>query len=203
MAGRILLLRHGQTEWARDGRHTGRTDIPLTGIGEQQAVAAGAVVAQLLDGHPPALVLTSPLQRAARTAKLAGLDAQVEPGLAEWDYGAYEGLTSAQIQAQSKPDWTIFADGVSPGATPGESLTEVADRVTAVLARVEPDRERGDVVLVAHGHSLRVLAACWLGADPHLGAQLPLDPAGVCVLAQSHELPALVHWNLPAAASTG
>lgn len=200
MAGRLVLVRHGQTEWARDGRHTGRTDVTLTARGEQQARSAGALVSELLDGERPALVLTSPLLRAAHTAELAGLAAQAEPRLVEWDYGGYEGLTSDQISEQAGPGWTVFGDGVVPGRTPGETLQQVRARAQAVLASVQPALAAGDVVLVGHGHALRVLGATWLDADPQLGAGLLLDPAGVCVLARSHGVPALQHWNLRGAA---
>ncbi|HEX8498674.1 MAG TPA: histidine phosphatase family protein [Actinomycetales bacterium] len=197
--GRVVLVRHGQTEWARDGRHTGLTDIPLTELGERQARAAGVLVRELLGGREPALVLTSPLVRAAHTAELAGLTAEVEPRLVEWDYGGYEGLTSPQIQQLADPGWTVFGDGVIPGpSSPGETLEQVAARVEAVLERAREALPHGDVVLVAHGHSLRVLGACWLGAGPALGARLLLDTAGVCVLAHSHDLPGIQHWNLTA-----
>ncbi len=196
MAGRLLLLRHGQTEWARDGRHTGLTDLDLTDLGVQQAGAAGALLTDLLGEDEPALVLTSPLRRAARTAGLAGLVAQTEPRLVEWDYGGYEGLTSAQIQQRAGASWTVFADGVVPGGTRGETLDEVAGRARAVLERVRPHLAEGDVVLVGHGHSLRVLTACYLGADPRLAAQLLLDPAAVSVLSTNHGAPALLRWNL-------
>ena len=200
MAGALVLLRHGQTEWARDGRHTGLSDLPLTDVGEQQARDAAGLVTELLGGHAPALVLTSPLRRAADTARLAGLHAEVEPRLVEWDYGGYEGLTGDQIRARTGEDWTVFDDGVVPGATPGETLQQVADRGRAVIVRVQPCLATGDVVLVGHGHALRVLAACWLGADPRLAAQLLLDPAGVSVLADGRGVPGIRHWNLRAAA---
>lgn len=196
MTGKLLLVRHGQTEWARDGRHTGLTDVALTELGEQQARAAGALVVDLLGGKEPALTLTSPLSRAARTAELAGLSAQVEPRLVEWDYGRYEGLTAEQIRQRAGQGWTVFEDGVAPGDTPGETLQQVAARALAVIGQVRPRLADGDVVLVGHGHALRVLAACWLGADPRLGAQLLLDPAGVCVLVHSHDVPALLRWNV-------
>src|SRR6185437_5320962 len=131
--GDLLLVRHGETEWSRAGRHTGRTDLPLTAHGEQQARA----VAPLLAGRTIALALTSPLQRAARTAELAGLGAEPDPDLVVWDYGGYEGLTSEQIQAAGHPGWRIFDDGVIPGvgaeATPGETVAQVADRARRVL----------------------------------------------------------------------
>ena len=200
MAGALILLRHGQTEWARDGRHTGLTDLALTDIGERQARDAASLVSELLEGEPPALVLTSPLVRAARTAELAGLHADVEPRLVEWDYGGYEGLTGDQIRERAGVDWTVFDDGVVPGATPGETLQQLADRGRAVIARVRPALADGDVVLVGHGHALRVLAACWLDVDPRLAARLLLDPAGVCVLERTRDLPGVRHWNLRAAA---
>ena len=200
MTGRVVLLRHGQTAWARDGRHTGLTDVELTETGEQQALEAGTMVARLLGGAQPVLTLSSPLLRARRTAELAGLDAETEVGLVEWDYGGYEGLTAAQIREQAGPDWTVFHHGVVPGPTPGETLVEVATRARAVLDRVRPTLPNGDVVLVGHGHALRVLAACWLGAEPLLGAQLLLDPAGIGVLVERYEEPTLAHWNLVAAA---
>ncbi len=196
--GRVLLVRHGQTEWARDGRHTGLTDVPLTELGERQAHAAGVLVADLLGGTTPALVLSSPLARAWRTAELAGLKPQAEPRLVEWDYGGYEGLTSEQIQAQAGADWTVFGNGVVPGQTPGETLQQVGARVEQVLADVRDRLPDGDVVLVAHGHSLRILAGCWLGTGPATGARLLLDPAGVCVLSHGHGLPSVQHWNLTA-----
>ena len=198
MAGVLVLLRHGQTEWARDGRHTGLTDLPLTDVGVQQARAAAGLLSDVLGGAAPALVLTSPLQRAATTAGLAGLHAETEPRLLEWDYGGYEGLTGDQIRERAGADWTMFDDGVVPGATPGETLQQVADRGRAVIARVTPVLADGDVVLVGHGHALRVLATCWLGADPRLAERLLLDPAGVSVLAPYRDVPSIRHWNLQA-----
>jgi probable phosphoglycerate mutase len=198
--GELVLLRHGETEWSRAGRHTGLTDLPLTPYGEQQARAAGA----LLAGRSFVLVLTSPLQRARRTAALAGLGgAELEPDLVEWDYGGYEGLTSEQIQATGRPGWRIFPDGVvpgdpggpGPGATPGESLADVAARVARVLARVTPALEEGDVALVSHGHALRVLASVWLQRPPDLGGQLVLGAGSVSVLGEEHRTPAILGWN--------
>lgn len=192
--GRVVLVRHGETEWSRTGRHTGLTDVPLTATGEEQARA----LAPSLTGLRPVAVLTSPLARARRTAELAGLSpAAVDDDLLEWDYGGYEGLTTAQIREQRGDAWTVFADGVVPGRTPGESLEQVAARVRRVLRRVRPLLTESDVVLVGHGHCLRVLAACWLGAEPHLGAGLLLDPATVSVLDEQHEVPAIRTWNAP------
>jgi probable phosphoglycerate mutase len=193
--GDLVLLRHGETEWSRTGRHTGRTDVPLTPYGEEQARAVG----RLLAGRRFAVVLTSPLERAARTAELAGLTgAAVDADLVEWDYGAYEGLTSEQIQEQGHPGWRIFRDGIAP---PGESLQDVAARVARALAGVRPTLEAnpqdggGDVALVGHGHALRILATVWLEQAPEMGAQLVLGPASVSVLGSEHGVPAIVGWN--------
>jgi broad specificity phosphatase PhoE len=191
--GELYLLRHGETEWSRMGRHTGRTDLPLTPYGEEQARAAGARLA----GHEFELVLTSPLQRAARTAELAGLaGAEVEPDLVEWDYGGYEGLTTSQIQAKGQPGWRIFHDGVVPGATPGETVANVAARADRVLTRVRPELARGDVALVGHGHALRVLATVWLERPADLAQQLVLGAASVSVLGAEHDVTAILSWSL-------
>ena len=192
-----MLLRHGQTEWSRTGRHTGRTDVPLTAEGEAQARALGSWAGKL----EPRLVLVSPLQRAARTAELAGLTGVVvDDNLQEWDYGGYEGLTTPQIREDTGPGWTVFRNGVVPGETPGETLQQVASRGRAVLDRVRPELEHGDVVLVGHGHALRVLTTVWLDVDPCIGSQLLLDPATVSVLGSQHDVPAIVTWNVPASA---
>lgn len=208
--GRLLLLRHGATEWSSSGRHTGSTDVPLTEQGEQQARAAAAVLGRVLRAEP-VLLATSPRQRARETARLAGLGVPVGDGglgggeavvwedLAEWDYGAYEGLTTPQIREQRGDDWRVFRDGVAPGGPgqpPGEQLDQVAARCARVLERVSGDLTGGDVVLVAHGHVLRVLAAVWLEADPAAGAQLLLDTAAVCVLDTEHGVPGVRRWNL-------
>lgn len=208
--GRLLLLRHGATEWSTSGRHTGSTDVPLTEVGEEQARGASRVLHRVLEGEP-ALVAVSPRQRAQRTARLAGLGVPVADGglgggepvvledLAEWDYGAYEGLTTPQIREQRGDDWRVFRDGVAPGGLgqpPGEQLEQVAARCERVLERVRPALGRGDVVLVAHGHVLRVLAAVWLEAGPQAGAQLLLDTAAVCVLDAEHGVPGVRRWNL-------
>ncbi|KQX66495.1 histidine phosphatase family protein [Angustibacter sp. Root456] len=195
MTHQLVLIRHGQTEWARDGRHTGRTDVPLTPTGEQQA----RDLAPLLEPYRGCPVLVSPLQRASRTAELAGLgDAVVEPELVEWDYGAYEGLTTPEIRELAGPSWTVFADGVVPGDSPGESLEDVARRARAVLGRVRPLMTDSDVVLVGHGHQLRILASCWLEAPPAFGARLLLSPASLSVLGEQHDVPAIVGWNVAA-----
>jgi probable phosphoglycerate mutase len=194
MSGRLHLVRHGETEWARDGRHTGLTDIALTARGEKQAAALRPVL-----GHRRwSAVLVSPLARARRTAALAGLSgAQTDEDLHEWDYGGYEGLTTPQIREQTGTQWTVFDDGVVPGESPGETLDDVAARGRAVLDRVRPALADGDVVLVGHGHALRVLATCWLGVPPTFGASLLLDPATTSVLGEHHGTPAVVAWNVP------
>ena len=187
---RLLLLRHGETEWSRAHRHTGRTDLPLTGTGEEQARAVGRAVA----GRSFALVLTSPLQRAARTAALAGLLAEPEPALMEWDYGAYEGRLTRDLEAQ-RPGWSIWVDG----AEGGESPAQVGARADRVLARVRPALESGDVCLVGHGHMLRVLAARHLGLPAGGGALLRLGTGTLSELGFEHGRPVVMLWNAPAA----
>jgi probable phosphoglycerate mutase len=189
--GRLVLLRHGETEWSRSGRHTGRTDVPLTPRGEQVAGAAGALLAD----YRFALALASPLQRAHRTAQLAGLDAQTDADLLEWDYGAYEGRTTTDIRDEVGYDWTVFANGVPPGDTPGETVEEVAARASRVVNRVLPALADGDVALVGHGHCLRVLTAVFLRQEPRLGAQLLMDAGSVSVLEFDREQPAVRSWN--------
>ena len=189
--GRLVLVRHGQTSWSRSGRHTGLTDIPLLPEGEQDARRAGAALADL----PFALVLSSPLQRARRTAELAGFAPTVTRDLQEWDYGGYEGLTRAEIQDKTQQPWDIFRDGVVPGATPGETVEEVAARTSRVLTQVAPVLADGNVLLVAHGHLLRVLAATWLRMPPRLAAGLVLEPGAVSVLGYQHDDPAIRVWN--------
>ncbi len=182
----LVLVRHGQTEWSRDGKHTGHSDIPLTERGEADAVALG----KRLGSRPFALVLTSPLQRAARTALLAGLSAQVDPDLIEWDYGPEEGRTTAQAR-ETRPGWSIWDDtGL------GEKLAQVAARQRQVLDRVRPVLAGGgDACLVGHGHALRILAACWLELPPGVGQQLVLDAGGVATLGYEHGSPAILSWN--------
>lgn len=193
--GHLVLLRHGETEWSRSGQHTGRTDIPLTPHGEVLARAAGS----LLTGFGFVLALCSPLRRAHHTAELAGIDAEVDPDLLEWDYGGYEGLTTPQIRERLGHDWTAFANGVVPGDTPGETVEEVAARASRVLARVIPAMGEGDVVLVGHGHCLRILAATFLRQEPRMAAQILLDAGSVSVLQYEREQPAIRTWNrLPA-----
>lgn len=181
----IVLVRHGQTEWSRDGRHTGRTDIPLTDTGEIDATALGARLQR-----PFGLVLTSPLARAARTAELAGLTAAVHDDLVEWDYGPEEGRTTEQAR-ETRPGWSVWDDvGL------GETLDELAARQRRVLDHARPVLDRGeDVCLVGHGHAMRVLAACWLGLPPGVGQQLVLGAGSLSVLGYEHGCPALLSWN--------
>ncbi|HET7172896.1 MAG TPA: histidine phosphatase family protein [Nocardioidaceae bacterium] len=184
-SGEVWLARHGETEWSRAGRHTGVTDRPLTETGEQRARAlAGRLSRVRFD-----LVLTSPRQRARRTAALAGFpDAQVDPDLAEWAYGDYEGQTSEQIH-ETWPGWTIFADGAPGGETPDE-MTQRVDRVVAAC------REHGGrMLLFGHGHCLRALATRWIGQPVLLGAHLPLETGRLSVLGYDRGIPTIDTWN--------
>src|SRR4051812_20124254 len=187
-AQQVQLVRHGETEWSLDGRHTGVTDIPLTEHGRQAALKLRPV----LGATPFALVLTSPLLRARETCELAGLAgrAVIEPALHEWDYGKYEGLTPAQILA-GRPGWLIFRDGCPDG----ESPAQIGARVDRVIARVRA--ARGDVALFAHGHVFRVFVARWLGLDAGAGQHFLLDTATLNVLGYYHESPAVKMWNAP------
>jgi probable phosphoglycerate mutase len=181
-----VLVRHGQTEWSLDGRHTGSTDIPLTEEGRREAEAAG----RRLAGRTFALVLSSPLARALDTCRLAGFgDAvQVREDLREWDYGDYEGLTSPQIR-EERPDWYLFRDACPNG----ETAEQVGDRVDRVIMEVRG--VGGDAALFGHGHCLRVLAARWLGFPAEDAGRLALSTATVGVLGYEHERPALWLWN--------
>lgn len=190
-SGKLVLLRHGETEWSKTGRHTGLTDIALTAHGEDLARAAGALVT----GYDFRLVLSSPLQRAMRTAELAGLTPQIDPLLVEWDYGGYEGRTTKDIRAELGYNWTAFTHGVIRGDTPGETVEEVAARASRVLTRVLPALVDGDVALVAHGHYLRILTAVFLRLAPRFGGQITLDAGSVCVLGFYREAPAILTWN--------
>jgi probable phosphoglycerate mutase len=195
--GDLILLRHGETEWSKDGKHTGRTDIPLTPAGEK----AAAALAPLLARRDIAAVFSSPAQRAIRTADLAGLTgAKQDPDLWEWDYGGYEGLTTPQIQEQ-RPGWYLWRDGVIPGdaAHPGETVEQVGERVDRVLARAEPLLAGGDVALVAHGHVLRVLTARYLQLEPSDGKLFRLDTGTVSTLGLEHGEPVILSWNVPPA----
>ena len=192
-AGQLVLLRHGATEWSTSGKHTGRTDVPLSSLGEDQAGQA----ASLITGRNFALVLASPLVRAQETAQLAGLShVETDANLVEWDYGGYEGLTTRQIRA-ILPGWSLWRDGVPAHADgqPGENAADVGGRADRVIARVLPVLGRGDVALVSHGHFLRVFAARWLSLAPTGGAMLALDTGSVSVLGFEHGAHVLWHWN--------
>ena len=182
----LWLVRHGETEWARLGRHTGRTDIPLTELGRRQATAVAAKVV----GHRFALVLSSPLSRALDTARLAGYANRVETtdDLLEWDYGADEGRTTADIRI-GRPGWSIWDDGPDGG----ESIADVGARVDSVIARVRA--QSGDALLFAHAHVLRILAARWIDSPPGLGRSFVLSTATVSVLGWEREQPVIERWN--------
>ncbi|MHB8794632.1 MAG: histidine phosphatase family protein [Candidatus Nanopelagicales bacterium] len=190
----LWLVRHGETEWSRDGRHTGTSDVPLTPRGESDAAA----IRRELAAVSPGLVLCSPLERARATAHLAGLvpDA-VDPDLVEWDYGAWEGRTTAQIRLSlGDPTWVVWDHPIPPGATPGEQLTDVGVRVDRVIERCLPVLATGrDCVLVAHGHVLRILTARWLGLEPVAGRLFALDPATLSALGFEHEQRVVRCWN--------
>ena len=190
--GHLVLLRHGETEWSKSGQHTGVTDLPLLPEGEE----AARRVAKLLEGWRFEKVIVSPLQRARRTAELAGLtEYAIDPRLVEWDYGGYEGLTTKEIRARLGYMWTVFADGVVPGDTPGETVEEVAARASAVLRDVIPILNDGNVALVGHGHYLRILATVFLRQEVRMGAQLLLDAGSISVLEWEREQPAIRTWN--------
>ena len=195
----LWLLRHGETEWSRDGNYTGLTDLALTPAGEQQARDAAARVA----GVEFDLVLTSPLQRARRTAELAGFpDAEVLPYAHEWDYGDNEGRNSALIREEN-PGYLIWKDGVPNG----ETLAQVADRADRIISRVQAgcgtpaDRDPEatpvrNALLVAHGHFLRILTARWLEFEPVEGRRFILGTAAVCALGWDKRTPAILRWNI-------
>lgn len=182
----IWLFRHGETEWSRSGAHTGRTDIELTSGGRSMGERLG----RWLNGRPFAMVLASPLRRAAETCRLAGYGAQcqIDPDLMEWDYGAYEGRRTAEIR-EERPEWSLWVDGV-PG---GEKIDDVVKRARRVIARAEA--AAGPVALFAHGHLLRVLTATWLELPPSEAQRFTLDTGSVSVLGHEREVRALRMWN--------
>ncbi|MCX5144980.1 MULTISPECIES: histidine phosphatase family protein [unclassified Streptomyces] len=194
--GALMVIRHGQTEWSVSGRHAGRTDVPLTDAGEAMARA----LAPRLARHDLVAVFSSPLNRALRTAELAGLTGvRPDQDLTEWDYGGYEGLTAAQIR-ESRPDWDLWRDGVVPGDAehPGEQLRQVSARVDAVLDRIRPLLDDGDVAVVAHGHLARLLTVRRLGLDASAGRLLGHPhPGTLAFLATEDAQPVLAAWNMP------
>lgn len=183
----LVLLRHGETEWTISGRHTGRSDIELTEAGREEARAAG----RRLEGMKFDRVVTSPMHRAVETCRLAGFGDGATPddALMEWDYGEYEGITTAEIQ-ETVPDWSLFVQGC-PG---GESAADVGARVDPL---VDAAREgEGNWLFAAHGHVLRVVGARWVGLPPEDGVMLNLGTAAVCFLGFEHDRPVITHWNL-------
>ncbi|MFE6170952.1 histidine phosphatase family protein [Streptomyces sp. NPDC056464] len=194
--GDLLLVRHGETRWSRSGQHTSFTDLPLTQDGEEQAKS----LAPLLSGRTFSLALTSPLRRAVRTAELAGVTGAVpDPDLHEWDYGRYEGVTTVEIH-RTRPDWYLWTDGVAPGPAehPGESPAEVGARADRVLSRVVAALADGDVILVAHGHFLRVVTARRLGLAPADGRLFQLATGTVSRLSMEHGRPVVAELNVRA-----
>jgi broad specificity phosphatase PhoE len=183
---RIWLVRHGETEWSKSGQHTGRTDIPLTAMGERQGQALGRTLA----GRHFALVLTSPLARARETCRLAGLASAAQPSddLLEWDYGLYEGRTTAEVRAE-QPGWSIWTTPMPKG----ETVEQVGERTRRVIERVAA--VDGDVALFAHAHVLRILAACWIGLPPIHGRSLTLGTASLSVLGYERQTRVIEVWN--------
>jgi len=187
----LTLVRHGETEWTPTDRHTGRRDLPLTARGREQAHLTGTRLSE----HSPVLVLSSPLQRAADTARLAGFgELEIDPDLTEWDYGRYEGRNDTEIRKEH-PDWDLFRDGCPDGETP----QQVARRAERVIQRVRACG--GDAIAFSHRNLCRVLAALWLGLPADHGRLLIMDTGAVCILGYDHgpESPVVLHWNLPPA----
>ena len=190
----ILLIRHGETAWSLAHRHTSYTDLDLTDNG----VAQARLLAERLTGHRFAAVLVSPRLRARHTARLAGLTAtSIDEDLAEWNYGRYEGLTTAQIRREN-PDWYLCQDGCPDG----ESPAQVGARLDHVLDRARTHLAGGDVALVAHAHSLRTAGARWIGLPPAAGALLRLDTASISSLGHEHGRPVILRGNQPPTAAT-
>ncbi|MEU9154171.1 histidine phosphatase family protein [Streptomyces sp. NPDC048417] len=192
----VFLVRHGETEWSRSGRHTGWTDVPLTEHGREEARR----LVPLIRSHRIGAAFVSPLQRARETAELIGVsDARVDADLREWDYGGYEGVTTVEIQ-RTRPGWFLFTDGVAPGPPehPGETPEQVGERADRMLSKVEAAlaNTEGVVLLVAHGHFLRVLTARRLGLPPSDGALFQLATGTLCRLGTEHDRPVIAGWNI-------
>ena len=185
-AQEVVLVRHGETDWSRAGRHTGRTDVPLTEQGRRQAEAVGVA----LRDRAFAVVLTSPLARALESCRLAGFGdrAELRDELMEWDYGAYEGRRTSEIR-EERPGWTLWRDGVPEG----ESSDQVGERADSVIDQIRA--LDGDALLFAHGHMLRVLTARWLVLEPSAGRLFALDPATLSTLGYERETPVIRFWN--------
>jgi broad specificity phosphatase PhoE len=194
--GDLFLVRHGETEWSRSGRHTGSTDVPLTERGRGEARR----LMPLIRSHRIGAAFVSPLQRARETAELIGIhDARVDADLREWDYGGYEGVTTVEIQ-RTRPGWFLFSDGVATGPPdhPGETPEQVGERADRMLGKVDAAlaNTEGVVVLVAHGHFLRVLTARRLGLPPVHGALFQLATGTLCRLGTEHGRPVVAAWNI-------
>lgn len=190
MADRVVLVRHGETEWSSTRRHTGRTDIPLNDEGRRLAASLRPVLAGLV-GMDDALVLTSPLQRARDTCALAGMGdrAVIEADLLEWDYGDAEGRRTSELR-ETIPGWSVWTHDIMGG----ESVDDVGARADRLLARLAPEPRL--VVAFAHAHILRILTARWCGLDPRAGRMFMLDPASVSILGREREQPCIERWNL-------
>ena len=188
MPARIYLIRHGETAWSLSGKHTGSSEIPLNEKGEHQAIAAG----RRLHASKFQLILTSPRERARRTCELAGFRAsEIDPDLAEWDYGDYEGLTTVEIR-KNRPDWDLFRHGCPAG----ESPLEISNRADRVIQRLKD--QDGDIALFSHGHFLRVLAARWSGQPASGARHLFLDTGSISILGferNRRETPGILSWN--------
>lgn len=182
----IYIVRHGETEWALNGRHTGKTDIPLTKNGERQAEWIG----QRLNGIDFQMILSSPLQRALKTCEIAGFikQARIDPDLVEWNYGECEGLTTKEIQ-KKEPHWNLFING----APNGETVSDMGARANKVLSKIQPIH--GNVLLFSHGHFLRALSARWLGLKVQEGRLFALDPGSLSILGLEHHGHVLTLWN--------
>jgi len=189
----VVLVRHGQTPWSLSGQHTGRTDVPLTPEGAAQADA----LADRLAGRRFGVVLSSPMERAVETAHRAGLVPTIDDDLLEWDYGAWEGRTTADIRAElGDPDWVVWDHPVPSGRTPGEQAIDVARRASRVIGRCAPFLSSGqDCALIAHGHVLRILTATWLGLPAGSGRLFALAPATISALGFEREQRVISAWN--------
>ena len=198
----LVLIRHGETEWSRSGQHTGSTDIALTEFGEQQARDSGPLIRAVLGSDKPALVLSSPRQRAWRTAELAGFEVdEIVEDAAEWDYGDLEGLTSPEIRKRW-PDWSIWS-GPIPGGEDAAAVTARFDRLMSMIAdRYEAEQLSGPVLIFSHGHAIRCMAARWLGDPVNCGRRFWLGTGAVSSLGYEHGCPVVLHWNVDNAIGT-
>ncbi|MDQ1722428.1 MAG: hypothetical protein QOI26_2162 [Pseudonocardiales bacterium] len=198
----FVLIRHGETEWSRSGQHTGRTDIALTEFGERQARAVGPLIRSVLGPTQPGLVLSSPRQRAWRTAELAGFGVdEIIEDAAEWDYGDLEGLTSAEIR-QRWPDWSVWS-GPIPGGEDAAAVSARFDRLLSIIsAQLESSMRSGPVLVFSHGHALRCLAARWLGEPVTSGRHFWLGTGAVCSLGYEHGHPVVLRWNIDSTLSS-